>query len=471
MGAGKSVAQVVRQVCVKSLPFATVLGVGAGALAVQKRYDPPEIDFFDHRATFSCASHSELGVAREQLFKTAGAEADALKRSARRVRGPLERDFIAVEHFLACTPAQEPVEGRRQRLHRLLLDAWRRAGYCAEPEHRTVPQLHMGVDLVTQQDESYGRDLGVEVPLCLFRESGDQEVCTLSVEDWKGAAAALREHGVVRLKHYLTQSQVREFRDRLNMKESQLDKRRGAPHALLPIREFNSELLLKDDPNIEERRSGRGRRHFYVRNRSVGEALKDLQAGVLPLAWEWLVACAGCAQERQCEQGSSTEKTQDIASPPMTRLPYISETQILVAEPSAQKQLWHMDNRAPGLTLYIPLTDVPSDTGPTVFLPGTHHFFDRESGYITRAKRFCRSFLVSCGTIEGALSAGDAILYDSRVIHHSSENCRLDRCCVAVVFRYDVERPPGMGVFGAQLVAWTGGILGLIQRFYGQLPC
>jgi len=239
----------------------------------------------------------------------------------------------------------------------------------------------------------------------------------------------------------------------------------------LPIREFNSEPLLKEDPNIEERCSSRGRRHFYVRNRSAGEALKDLQAGVLPLAWEWLVAFAGCAQERQCKQASSAEKSQDLASAPMTRLPYISETQILVAEPSAQKQFWHMDNSAPGLTLFIPLTDIPSDAGPTVFLPGTHHFFDREIGYITRAKRFCRSFLVSCGTIEGAVSAGDAILYDSRVIHYSSANRRLDRCCVAVVFRYDFERPPGLGVFGTQLVAWTGSILDLIQRFYGQLPC
>ena len=43
------------------------------------------------------------------------------------------------------------------------------------------------------------------------------------------------------------------------------------------------------------------------------------------------------------------------------------------------------------------------------------------------------------------LNAGDAFLYDSRLLHRSAANRRYDRTAAVLVFRYDFERPPGMG--------------------------
>merc|ERR1719188_1749016 len=138
----------------------------------------------------------------------------ALRRAAQRMRGPLERDVLAVERILeeGCLEGEAAASTCAQ-LHRELVHKWRGLGYESEPPQRERPRDPMsGIDCVTQRDESYGRDVGCEVPLCLLRPvEADDAVAfpaTLSAKCCHAAADALQAHGFVLLKAMLAKEEV-----------------------------------------------------------------------------------------------------------------------------------------------------------------------------------------------------------------------------------------------------------------------
>merc|ERR1719244_1810416 len=69
---------------------------------------------------------------------------------------------------------------------------------------------------------------------------------------------------------------------------------------------------------------------------------------------------------------------------PTPRL-FLSECQLLVSDPGAAPQIWHRDNRQPGLTMILPLTEVDDSVGPTQLLPGTHHMMSGCTGSLLEA--------------------------------------------------------------------------------------
>merc|ERR1719296_167723 len=113
---------------------------------------------------------------------------DAIRRAVRRLRGPLEAEVLQVEQALLAEGGGGGDGGgatapRRLELYGTLLERWRAAGYLSEPvEHKKPRAASLGLDLVTQQDESYGRDVGCEVPPCLLQD-GTAAQRRLSVED------------------------------------------------------------------------------------------------------------------------------------------------------------------------------------------------------------------------------------------------------------------------------------------------
>eukprot|EP00913_Durusdinium_trenchii_P027476 g25768.t1 len=389
-----------RRISRRVAPVAAFVTLGAGVLYARKRQNPPDSGFLAS-CTFTCGSSSSA------LLKEVRSQAPdfaALQRAARRWRGPMERDLMRVQLGRESTVAV---------VQRLVAE-WQEAGYFAEPLTVKRPrEAFPGIDLISQVDESYGRDIGSEVPLCLLEDG--HAVRSLSPEDWMAASDSLEVHGAVVLRELISTEQVMRLRERMHLQSSQLDLAKckgGVP----PIREFNSKPLQAEDEDLEPHMSTPGRKHFYLRGRIFEQQVAEAQA-----------------------------------------------------DPCAVDQFWHVDNAASGLTLVVPLTAIPGDMGGTLLLPGSHHLFSNQ-GTVSRVQNFFSSLLSANGQPSVMLNAGDAFLYDSRLLHRSAANRRYDRTAAVLVFRYDFERPPGMGLIAAQIWSWTGNLLSGLHRFYSRLP-
>ncbi|CAE7397866.1 unnamed protein product [Symbiodinium natans] len=438
----------------RSLPLVAASALSTGALILWKQQVPPKGDLLAASCTFRCTADSRLSGSVVEQLREAGAgaaEVAALRRAAQRLRGPIERDLMRAQ--LEAEKLQD-----KRHLYVQLVEEWRQAGFFQEPLEAKRPRAaNVGIDLVTQIDESYGRDIGSEVPLCLLEEKAGSDPASvrrsLTPEEWQAAADALEVHGVAILKGMLTLKEVGELRGQVHLHSSAMDiaRSRGPPEAV-PVREFKAEALQAEDEELEPYMSAPGRQHYYLRGRVFEEAVQAAQRAAMPLVWEVL-----------CRQHAA-------AGYPLTKRPYVSEVQLMTSDPCAVDQFWHMDNIAPGLTLVVPLTAVPEDMGATLLLPGSHHCVGQEQGVVSKARAFLRSMLSANSRPAVTLELGDALLYDSRLLHRTAANRRYDRMAAVLVFRYDYDRPPGIGLLASQLYSWWGNALSGFHRFYCRLP-
>ena len=138
----------------------------------------------------------------------------------------------------------------------------------------------------------------------------------------------------------------------------------------------------------------------------------------------------------------------------------LTQIQFLLAKPGSQHQIWHRDNIAPGLTLLIALKDVTGN-GPTELILGSHL-----DGY--------KIFNGKNEIVLGCLGAGDAILYDARVIHRGrgfektienakdgvEEMLREYEDRPVLILRWDstLTPPPGAGIIVTNIVDYVGSI-------------
>lgn len=452
----------------RALPVAAAAAAVTGALCIRRQAAPPERRLLQQRACFDCQpadgsagrGHLPPVGALDGFLQARGEDGGALRRAARRMRGPIESDLLAAERTLVAEGVAGPgATARRHQLYDGLLEKWRASGYLSEPlEYKKPRAATLGFDLVTQQDESYGRDVGCQVPLCVLETDAKsmERLGCLSAEDTAAASESMAKHGFAMLRSMVRQEDVVAMRERLHMKISALDHARARRGGLAPVREYDISPLQEADPDLEPVMSTAGRRHLYLRNRPGEMDVRDLQAGLMPLVWEYAT------------------KAREAAGLPAERKLYVSEVQLLVSDPCAIDQFWHVDNTQPGVTVLLPLTPVPADIGPTVFLPGSHRLMgdvpDGSRGLLSRLSGFGSALLNSDGVEVASMSAGDAIIYDARLVHYGAANRLYDRTRVALVFRYDFERPPGMAFIGTQLISWTGNICGQFLRFYTSLP-
>lgn len=119
------------------------------------------------------------------------------------------------------------------------------------------------------------------------------------------------------------------------------------------------------------------------------------------------------------------------------------ELGVVVTEPGAAAQPIHFDAPCRCLyTTFVALQDVSHDMGPTCFLLGTHselvhnHFEKAPANVIEQAK-----------AASASLSAGDAVIYDSRILHAGGAN-RSDRtrALLYVTFRDPTSDPAALGI-------------------------
>jgi len=143
----------------------------------------------------------------------------------------------------------------------------------------------------------------------------------------------------------------------------------------------------------------------------------------------------------------------------------LSQPQLLDASPKSTNQVWHRDNIRPGLTVIIALRDV-GPNGPTEMLLRSHHGspVDVFSNIKNDELGLPRLLLAS-------VDRGDAICYDSRILHRgrgygngsSAEKVVFEHRPVLVI-RWDanLSPAPGTGFVGTQLAKWEGTSLALV---------
>ena len=141
----------------------------------------------------------------------------------------------------------------------------------------------------------------------------------------------------------------------------------------------------------------------------------------------------------------------------------ITDAQFLNAYPSSTNQIWHRDNKFKGLTAIIALDDVTSN-GCTELLVGTH-MCDTLSSLIRWSLSSTSEDsdgIDACKVLLGCLDAGDAILYDARVMHRGrGNNCPDERERPVLVLRWDATRtpPPGCGLIVTTANVYLGKIM------------
>eukprot|EP00929_Paragymnodinium_shiwhaense_P045301 TRINITY_DN23164_c0_g1_i1.p1 TRINITY_DN23164_c0_g1~~TRINITY_DN23164_c0_g1_i1.p1 ORF type:complete len:322 (-),score=32.87 TRINITY_DN23164_c0_g1_i1:218-1183(-) len=196
--------------------------------------------------------------------------------------------------------------------------------------------------------------------------------------------------------------------------------------------------LLQKDPNIAMGRYTFGRLHCLLRGSPVFEPFAlSIHAAVAPAVHTFF--------------------GQAVASGGRV---FLSEAQLIVADSCAEQQAWHLDNGGRGLTVMVPLVDVPADRGPQAVLPGTHALHEAALTYRQRL-RLCLSALSSShgstspavantdalGRTSKMWAAGDALLLDSRALHRALPNDSLGAPMSMLLLRYDLldTPPPGLG--------------------------
>jgi ectoine hydroxylase-related dioxygenase (phytanoyl-CoA dioxygenase family) len=117
------------------------------------------------------------------------------------------------------------------------------------------------------------------------------------------------------------------------------------------------------------------------------------------------------------------------------------ECSALVSDPCAPRQEIHPDTpycRSPvALTAFISLQDVTEDMGPTVFLPRSHTEACHEAFHSEDATEY-QDTLRSHPCTTGIMGCGDAIVFDSRLLHCGSANTGRRR---RVLFYLSFRRP------------------------------
>ncbi|GFH47324.1 hypothetical protein CTEN210_03799 [Chaetoceros tenuissimus] len=138
----------------------------------------------------------------------------------------------------------------------------------------------------------------------------------------------------------------------------------------------------------------------------------------------------------------------------------LAQLQLLKAEPKSTHQEWHRDNVNPSLTVIIALTNVGIN-GPTeLFLRSHKSNMDKKNDDVE---------YISQNILLGTIDQGDAIVYDSRIIHrgrgygYSSDDLKSFQDRPVLVIRWDAKATPapGTGLVGTQIAKLEGNLLGV----------
>jgi ectoine hydroxylase-related dioxygenase (phytanoyl-CoA dioxygenase family) len=216
--------------------------------------------------------------------------------------------------------------------------------------------------------------------------------------------------------------------------------------------------------------------------RNGGPSYNDISPGyVASSANRWHLSMHKCRNEpakatlAECERLWLDDWIPTFLRPGFSR----TQFQLLRSEPGpgGADQGFHQDNSRRGLTVLVPLCDVPVERGPTQLLLGSHALTGAGgggrwrrgagggAGLVTEAFDNLGAVLPRASLHAPALRKGDVLVYDSRVLHRGLEN-RDSEARPCLVFRYDEEgcAPPGHGPLSTVVFRQIGNALALLAR-------
>lgn len=119
------------------------------------------------------------------------------------------------------------------------------------------------------------------------------------------------------------------------------------------------------------------------------------------------------------------------------------ELGVVVSEPGAGAQRIHFDAPCRCLfTTFVALQDISHDMGPTFFLLGTHSELVH-----SRFEKTPDDIIKQAKAASALMSAGDAVVYDSRILHAGGANrSNQTRALLYVTFRDPSSDPTALGV-------------------------
>ncbi|CAK0892576.1 unnamed protein product, partial [Prorocentrum cordatum] len=319
---------------------------------------------------------------------------------------------------------------------------WRAAGvFAARPP---------AAALAPESRRTYGVDVGCAAPAYLGRPAGDPR---LEGPELERALGSLRRHGLALVAGAVDAEALRALRRRLRIPT-------GTGPLGCPTEVRTADVAAAAVGAAPPLEPTSGRRHFLLRGTALAEAeILPLLAPLMPLAYRFLAECRPDALPGCLMTGSASEPAAAAAAPRL----YLSECQLLVSDPGAAPQMWHRDNQRPGLTVILPLTTVDAEVGPTQLLPGTH------AGAWAAASALLESGGAACAA---PLEAGQALVYDARVLHRGLGSSSYGHCRVVVVMRLDYvdTPPPGATIAQTALGRVEGGLLQALGALYSALP-
>jgi len=374
------------------------------------------------------------------------------------------RNQIKEADFWAAARRLRPVEFQLQELHASgipkdklrgkedeLAAKWKEKGYF-DPQFLAIDRATLFGRRLTS--DAQGVDIGVLVPPYLpltGTGAGSEKIPATSAVAWnqeilERSEKALESWGCVLLRGLLTADDIQSLRRALGLggvaEKNWQPPRRAAEVGL---------WQQQQDPNVAMGRYTYGRLHLLLRGspRYEMDAVAP-HASVAPLVHKHF-------------------EIQDMAGNSI----FLSEAQLVVADPCAEIQQWHVDSATGrGLSIFIPLQDIALDRGPQEVLPGTHSLHDPRHNLRERWRRCLRSLCASHGgvtSITGRVwSAGDALVMDSGTLHRGLENDSLGAPVPILILRYDPKDRPPPGCRRSWLLTMTrvGQVLSHIFQLY-----
>jgi len=260
----------------------------------------------------------------------------------------------------------------------------------------------------------------------------------------EAAAAALDRWGCTLLRGAVTAEDVAALREAFGLGAGSGARRAGEV----------GRWLLQRDPNIAMGRYTFGRLHCLLRGSpELGPEAVSAHAALAPLVHTFF---------RTPEAHGSRV--------------FLSEAQLIVSEPLADAQAWHLDAvGGPGLSVFLPLADVTADRGAQEVLPGTHRLHDATASVRERLRRCLAALCATHGAASPAPGgsptlwrAGDALVLDGRLLHRGLANDSLGAPVAMLVLRYDLaESPwPGCSRRWLRMMTRVGRVLESLFRLY-----
>ncbi|KAF4691855.1 hypothetical protein FOZ63_004951 [Perkinsus olseni] len=360
-------------------------------------------------------------------------------------------------------------------------------------ENRVFDPIFRRVPRSIDGSVMYGYDVGSPVPNILTQPV-PEGTRTLDAHEEQKALELLKDDGFVRVSNLIDLDVIKSVRDKLHVKCPKVYQR-GEEWEEMTTQEVDTEDVEEGDEECFVVDSANGRRHYLIR-RSQYEALAHgVLRGIMPLIYRYMEAERS---DTLLAKGSDAPK--DATTPLKDILPevqpvikddgsgpdlipsvaprlYISDMQMVVANPVAQGQFWHLDNGAGGLTVVVPLTLDDEMLGPLMVLPGSHHVAGKNATdwWWTRALKVFKGALTSSGP-DGNTSItydlGDAIIYSGKMIKRERGNRKYNRSKVYLVWRFDFTDtpPPGQNVFQTVWYDICGYFLDHLKKFYFWMP-